>query len=257
MARQKKYESLQHFADRCRSLAQKTTPQVEDPATQRLYYEQAERMLLVRFTSGFLGTKGRQEGYAIPKTMDEALKIAITVNQAEIQEQRNEAFYVDEARGSGPADRPTRGTRFNGIVRNATQHAETSRTQIQKIKGLYRRSGNGNDRKCYERTGAGYFARECPTRQHRMNPENAPTNRIGNTPKRSAGTHNQEASRRFKGRKNDPAEGKRVGNGSRDSSFHITVPKNDIDYFVARVKLKAAAPNILATISGLHRAFLL
>ena len=99
MARQKQGESPQDFADRCRSLAQKTIPRVEDPVTQRINYEQAERMLVASFSSGLLNTVGRQVRYALPKTMDEALKIAITVNQAEIQERRNEAFYVDEARG--------------------------------------------------------------------------------------------------------------------------------------------------------------
>jgi len=137
MARQKKDESPQDFADRCRSLAQKTVPQVEDPAMQRIYYEQEERMLLASFTLGLLNTMGRQVRYVMPKTVDEVLKIAITMNQAEIQERRNEAFYVDEARGSGMADQPTRGTRYTGTVRNATQHAETSRTQGQNSTGLY------------------------------------------------------------------------------------------------------------------------
>ena len=63
---------------------------------QRIYYEQAERMLLASFTSGFFNTACRQVRYAMPKTKDEALKIAITVNQAEFQERCNEAFYVDD-----------------------------------------------------------------------------------------------------------------------------------------------------------------
>jgi len=133
-------------------------------------------MLLAIFTSGILNTAGRQVRYAIPINMDEALRIAITVNQAQIQERRNEAFYVDEARGSGTADRPLRRKRYNGTVRNATQHAEISRTQGQKSKGLYRISGNGNERKCYGCGGAGHLERECPTRQNRMNPRNAPSN---------------------------------------------------------------------------------
>ena len=36
MARQKRDESPKDFADRCRSLAQKTVPRVEDPVTQRI-----------------------------------------------------------------------------------------------------------------------------------------------------------------------------------------------------------------------------
>lgn len=49
---------------------------------QKVHHEQAERMLLASFMSGLLCTPGRQ----VPRIMDEALKIAITTNQAEIQE---------------------------------------------------------------------------------------------------------------------------------------------------------------------------
>jgi hypothetical protein len=82
MARHKTDKSPQEFMDRCRSLARKTLPQVEDPVLQNLHYEQAERMLLASFTSGLLGTPGREVRFSMPQTMDEALKIAITVNQA-------------------------------------------------------------------------------------------------------------------------------------------------------------------------------
>ena len=59
MARQRKDESVQEYADRCRKLAQKTVPQVEDPVIQKLHYEQAERMQLATFTSGLLSAAGR------------------------------------------------------------------------------------------------------------------------------------------------------------------------------------------------------
>jgi len=77
-----------------------------------------------------------------------------------------------------------------------------------------------------------------------MNPRNAPSNRSGNAAQISPGSYTQQTSRRTKGRKNDPVVGKRVGNGSRDNSFHITVPENDTDYFVVRVKLTAGEPTI-------------
>jgi hypothetical protein len=92
MARQRKDESAQEFADRSHSMTQKTVPQIEDPATLKLYYEQVERTLLASFTSGLMGAAGRQARNAMPWPMDEALKIAITVNQAEMQEWRKEAF---------------------------------------------------------------------------------------------------------------------------------------------------------------------
>jgi len=66
----------------------------------------------------------------------------------------------------------------------------------------------------------------------------------------------QETSRRTKGKRNDPVVGKRAGNGSRDSSFHITVSENDIDYFAVRVNLMASAPTIQIIILGLPRAFI-
>jgi hypothetical protein len=86
MARQKTGENPQEFADRCRSLVQRTVPQVENPQLQKLYYEQAERMLLSAFSSGLMGSPGKQVRFSLPKTLDEALKIAITVDQAERQE---------------------------------------------------------------------------------------------------------------------------------------------------------------------------
>ena len=110
MARQKD-ESPQEFADRCRSLAQKTVPQVDDPALQKLHYEHAERMLLASFTSGLTGTSGRQVRFSLPKNMEEALRISVTVQQAELQERRNETFYVDEVQERGKADRSSRETR--------------------------------------------------------------------------------------------------------------------------------------------------
>jgi len=41
LARQKKGKTLQGFADRCRSLTQKTVVKVEDPVLQKFLYEHA------------------------------------------------------------------------------------------------------------------------------------------------------------------------------------------------------------------------
>jgi hypothetical protein len=49
-------------------------------------------MLLSSFSSGLVGTAGKQVRFSLPKTLDEALKISITVDQAELQERRSEAF---------------------------------------------------------------------------------------------------------------------------------------------------------------------
>jgi len=62
---------------------------VENPALQKLYYEKAKRMLLASFTAGLMGTPRRQVRFLMPKSLDEALKIAITVDQADLQERRS------------------------------------------------------------------------------------------------------------------------------------------------------------------------
>ena len=49
-------------------------------------------MLLTSFTSGLGGQAGKFTRFNLPENMDQALKIATTVNQAEIQERRNETF---------------------------------------------------------------------------------------------------------------------------------------------------------------------
>jgi len=55
-ARQKKNDSPQQFADRCRGLSQKILCKTRDPVAQRIHRENAERMLLASFVSGLDGT---------------------------------------------------------------------------------------------------------------------------------------------------------------------------------------------------------
>jgi hypothetical protein len=52
-------------------------------------------MLLSAFTKGLAGTPVRQVRFAQPATAEEALRIAVTLSQAEIQETRDSAFYLD------------------------------------------------------------------------------------------------------------------------------------------------------------------
>ena len=106
-ARQRKGEILQEFEDRCRNLAQRKVLQAEDPVVQRVYYEQTKRMLPASFISDLSGTPGRQLRFEMPTNLDETLNIAITAEQAEEQERRNEAFF-DQAE----AQRPTKGERL-------------------------------------------------------------------------------------------------------------------------------------------------
>jgi len=53
-ARQKKNESPQQFADRCRALSQKIMCKTSDPVAQSIHRENAELMLLASFVSGLV-----------------------------------------------------------------------------------------------------------------------------------------------------------------------------------------------------------
>jgi len=86
-ARQWKDESL----GICRSLQQarpKDSATGRRSGTANLHYDQAERMMLPSYTSGLAGTPGRHVRLAAPTTVQEALGIAISMEQAELLERR-------------------------------------------------------------------------------------------------------------------------------------------------------------------------
>ena len=93
-ARQKKNESPQQFADRCRALSQKIMCKTSDPVAQRIHRENAERMLLASSVAGLTGPPGKQVRYASPRNIGQALSIALAVQGAEKQERFNESFYA-------------------------------------------------------------------------------------------------------------------------------------------------------------------
>jgi DNA-binding MurR/RpiR family transcriptional regulator len=80
---QEKGESVEEFADRCRKLCQKTVRIVEDGATQRVINEEAERRLVAAYINGLGGMVGRHIRYRMLQTLEEAVQIAVTVNNAE------------------------------------------------------------------------------------------------------------------------------------------------------------------------------
>jgi hypothetical protein len=93
-ARQAKNEDPLQFADRCRGLAQKIVCKVGDPQAQRIHQEHADRMLLASFVAGLAGPAGRQVRYSNPRTLEQALQIALSVQEAERQERLSESFYA-------------------------------------------------------------------------------------------------------------------------------------------------------------------
>ena len=71
-----------------------TKTSLQNSAAQRGHYENAERMLLASFVTGLIGTPGRQVRYASPQHLDQALKIALSIQEAERQEKFSESFYA-------------------------------------------------------------------------------------------------------------------------------------------------------------------
>jgi hypothetical protein len=95
IARQRPDETSQEFADRCRSLALKMVPKVDDPELQEFHFQLAERMLLSTLIAGLIGNAGQQVRFKLPQTLEVALPVAVTEFEAEAQEKRNETFYVN------------------------------------------------------------------------------------------------------------------------------------------------------------------
>jgi len=59
---------------------------------QRIHNEDANRMILVSFVAGLAGEAGRQTRFLNPQSLDQALKIVLTVQEAEKQETPSESF---------------------------------------------------------------------------------------------------------------------------------------------------------------------
>jgi hypothetical protein len=94
-ARQGQNETVRDFADRVRNLARHVTPQTDNPEAQKLCNQQTERMMVASFTNGLRGNPGIQTRFAMPSVMDNAVRIAVTVEQAESSKGTSETFYVD------------------------------------------------------------------------------------------------------------------------------------------------------------------
>jgi hypothetical protein len=82
---QGKSESAEVFGDRCKKLCQKTIRKVDDEATQLVLNEEAERRLVAAYINGLRGVAGQQEKFRMPATMDEAVRLAVTIENAEQQ----------------------------------------------------------------------------------------------------------------------------------------------------------------------------
>ena len=174
-ARQARNESPQQFADRCRSLAQKVMIKSADPQIQRIHKENADCMLLASFVSGLSGSVGHHVKISCPRSLGEALNLALAVQEAERQERISESFYARSDKSvrllSEPKGRPHSGNR-NRRYSDETQTDRQVRSQRQVAPASKNRTEQREVKKtrseaavrCYECDGRGHFAKVCPTR---------------------------------------------------------------------------------------------
>lgn len=86
-ATQGRDESAEEFADRCRKLCQRTMRKVQDQEVQRIIDEEAERRLLAAYIHGLRGVVGQQVQFQMPSTLEQAVKLAVTVENVEKHKQ--------------------------------------------------------------------------------------------------------------------------------------------------------------------------
>jgi hypothetical protein len=80
---QGKDESAEEFSGRCRKMCLRTIRKVNDEETQRIINEEAERKLLTAYVHGLRGIVGTQGQFQMPSTMEQAVRLAVTVENVE------------------------------------------------------------------------------------------------------------------------------------------------------------------------------
>jgi hypothetical protein len=127
-AHQGQHETVKDFADRVRNLARQVTPQTDKPEAQKLCNQQTDRMMVARFTYVLRGNPGTQTRFAMPSVMDDAVRIAVTVEQAESSKGKSETFYVDTKPEEKERKKTSRGS---ARERNPNTANKTSRSDIR------------------------------------------------------------------------------------------------------------------------------
>jgi hypothetical protein len=139
---------------------------VENPLPHAFHYENAERMLLATFVSCLAGEPCRQVRYANPPTMEKALQIALSVEQAERQEKLNKTFNL-QSRSPTCTRNGKHKPRRSADARREVSHTPAQRHKAPPSQDKLPRALTETAVRCYGCEGKGNFARECPTRLKR------------------------------------------------------------------------------------------
>jgi hypothetical protein len=133
-----------------------------------VHQENAERMLLATFVAGLTGTPGRQVRHAIPQTVQQALQIAISVQEAESKNGLT-SFYrrFENSVNLHPRSPCSSGSDNETSSHSGAMHAPS--TSNGQRSSLPRKERGQSDRntptkaalRCYECIR--HFDRECPT----------------------------------------------------------------------------------------------
>jgi hypothetical protein len=144
--------------------------QSADPQIQRIHKENADRMLLASFVSGLGSSIGHQVRISYPRSLPEALNLALAVQEAERHERNIGSFQKKKKKSvrllSEPDDRQHS---VNRNRRNPEKHVRSQRQGTADSKNKVEQSETRKTKseitfRCYECSGRGHFARECPTR---------------------------------------------------------------------------------------------
>ena len=97
-------------------------------------------MLLAAFVSGLVGTPGKQCRFSNPQTLQQALSIALTVEQAEKQERFYDSFYTRyDKRERLLARSPSRKKRVKIIpLARIAQLQLYLATEVRIVQGIFR-----------------------------------------------------------------------------------------------------------------------
>ena len=86
-AAQGRDESAEEFGDQCRKLCQCTIRKVQDEEVQRIINEDAQRRLLAMYIHGLRGIVGQQVQFQMSSTMEQVVKVAVTLKNVDKHKQ--------------------------------------------------------------------------------------------------------------------------------------------------------------------------